>query len=193
MPEKCAKPEIYWLSCGYNLPQNPASHADWRRVYLWKGLEFRLRWCERELIWAKGLCEELGNYRGAFCETKSEGYTRDLRSAMWKKKNRDSDIHYLHWDRKLAYLASCDLQMCAKHIIPAEVVDFSEGLVNEYKWINILLHFIGWLSTAETPQQNDGCGRFVWLSNRQFTCHSSLTWVCPRLALLVKNCPICCI
>lgn len=50
-----------------------------------------------------------------------------------KRKNRNPEIHYLHWDRKLAYLASCDLQMCAEHIIPAEVVDFSEGLVNEYK------------------------------------------------------------
>lgn len=185
----CAKPEIYWLSYGYHLPPKPVSRADWRCVYLWKGLEFTLRWWERELIWAKGLHEELGNYRGAFFETKSGGYTRDLWSALWKKKNRDPDTRYLHWNRKLAYLASCDLQMCAKHIIPAEVVDFSEGLVNEYKWINILLHFIGWLSTGETPQQNDGCGFFIWLSNRAFMCHSSLTWVCPRLALLVKTVP----
>lgn len=185
----CAKPEIYWLSYGYHLPPKPVSRADWRCVCLWKGLEFTLRWWERELIWAKGLHEELGNYRGAFFETKSGGYTRDLWSALWKKKNRDPDTRYLHWNRKLAYLASCDLQMCAKHIIPAEVVDFSEGLVNEYKWINILLHFIGWLSTGETPQQNDGCGFFIWLSNRAFMCHSSLTWVCPRLALLVKTVP----
>lgn len=46
---------------------------------------------------------------------------------------KNPGISYLHWDRKLAYLASCDLQMCAKHSIPAEVVDFSEGLVNEYE------------------------------------------------------------
>lgn len=50
VPKMCAKPEIYWLSYGYHLPQKPVSRADWRYVYLWKGLEFRLRLWERELI-----------------------------------------------------------------------------------------------------------------------------------------------
>lgn len=51
MTEMCAKPEIYWLSYGYNLPHKPVSRADWKVYIFVEGIRVQTEMMrERELI-----------------------------------------------------------------------------------------------------------------------------------------------
>lgn len=143
MPEMCAKPETYWLSCGYHVPQKPLSHVDCTCVYLWKGLELRLRrW---EVRWAKGLHLESGELWNRCFLWNQEGRVGKIPPLCSMKKEKQGSRHKLPaLGQKSGIFGIMWLANVSKTHYSGRSCWFSEGLVNEYEWINTLLHFIGW-------------------------------------------------